>query len=59
MNGFTLHVFWHIFSCLGAYLGFLHLICVRIQFLGGEPQIGFVFGVVPVVKYLAQNKQMR
>jgi len=56
MGGFTLHVFWHAFSCLGTYIAFLHLISVRLQFLELEPQIGFALGFVPIIKVISRKQ---
>lgn len=58
VGGFTLHVFWHIFSCLGTYLAFMHLISVRVQYLGAEPQIGFAMGFVPVIRSHATRRKV-
>ena len=58
IGGFTLHVFWHMFSCLGTYIAYLHLISVRLQFLKLEPQIKFVFGFFPVIKVRPQQKRL-
>lgn len=55
-GGFTLHVFWHAFSCLGTYIAFLHLISVRLQFLELEPQIGFALGFVPIIKVVPRKQ---
>lgn len=58
IGGFTLHVFWHIFSCLGTYIAYMHLISVRLQFLELEPQIKFAFGFFPVIAVRSERKEM-
>lgn len=47
-TGFTLHVLWHFFSCLGALYIVAFVVAVRMQVLKMEPRVEFIGGVVPV-----------
>lgn len=47
-TGFTLHVLWHVFSCMGTYYCVLFLVAVRMQVLKLEPHIDHIWGFIPV-----------
>ena len=50
IGGCTLHILWHFGSGIGAYLTILFLICIRLERLGGNPKLKWVFnGMCPVI----------
>lgn len=49
MNGCTLHIIWHIGSGLGGYFVVLFITSVRLEVLGGTPELKWIGGICPVV----------
>lgn len=55
-TGFTLHVLWHLLSCLGTLYTIAFLVVVRMQVLKMEPEVEYIAGFIPVCRCPAQSK---
>ena len=49
-GGASFHILWHLGSGVGAYLQVLLVVALRTQALGCTAELGWIAGILPVVR---------